>query len=337
MTQAETVRTEDADVSAALQTVLTRHFRREQRIAHLERRPYAYGSSFALDELDVLLEHNTRLELLLKDLSPHSLLENARRFRPDFLYDAAREISTYQHILANRDMGTATFYGSVMDRTVDRYWLFLEKVSGRELYQMGELELWEEAARWLARWHCSFDEQELTALAQAGHWPRHDEDYFRRWPDRAAAFARQKGANLDRVTEGYDAVIQRLLNLPATFIHGEFYPSNILVGTNHGAIRICPVDWEMAALSPGLIDLAALTGGEWSEDERATIAQAYYSALSAVNRPDWRDFSAALDLCRLHLAVQWLGWSPEWQPPPEHVRDWYSEALRLAERCRCVT
>jgi hypothetical protein len=35
--------------------------------------------------------------------------------------------------------------------------------------------------------------------------------------------------------------------------------------------------------------------------------------------------------------VQWLGWSPGWQPPRAHSRDWFSEALRLAERCACVT
>jgi len=30
--------------------------------------------------------------------------------------------------------------------------------------------------------------------------------------------------------------------------------------------------------------------------------------------------------------MQWLGWSPDWSPPPEHRRNWLREALRLAEK-----
>ena len=41
---------------------------------------------------------------------------------------------------------------------------------------------------------------------------------------------------------------------------------------------------------------------------------------------------AALDYCRLHLAMQWLGWAAEWSPPPEHSHDWLAEAFTLADR-----
>jgi hypothetical protein len=30
------------------------------------------------------------------------------------------------------------------------------------------------------------------------------------------------------------------------------------------------------------------------------------------------------------LALQWLGWAPDWQAPPEHRRDWFSEARAAA-------
>jgi hypothetical protein len=39
-----------------------------------------------------------------------------------------------------------------------------------------------------------------------------------------------------------------------------------------------------------------------------------------------------LNLCSLHLAVQWLGWSAHWSPPPEHAQDWVRQATRAAER-----
>ncbi|MBS1843444.1 MAG: hypothetical protein JST53_03410, partial [Actinobacteria bacterium] len=42
--------------------------------------------------------------------------------------------------------------------------------------------------------------------------------------------------------------------------------------------------------------------------------------------------SRALDLARLQVAIQWLGWAPpEWKPPPGQRRDWAAEALEIAE------
>jgi thiamine kinase-like enzyme len=102
-----------------------------------------------------------------------------------------------------------------------------------------------------------------------------------------------------------------------------------------GDVRVCPVDWEMAAVGPGLIDLAALTaGGGWAAEEKTALAMAYHAALAP--REGWPPepdaFLAALDCCSLHLAVQWLGWSPRWAPPPEQAQDWLEEALGLAEK-----
>jgi hypothetical protein len=35
--------------------------------------------------------------------------------------------------------------------------------------------------------------------------------------------------------------------------------------------------------------------------------------------------------CRLHVAVQWLGWSETWSPPKHHAHDWLAELGQLAE------
>lgn len=96
---------------------------------------------------------------------------------------------------------------------------------------------------------------------------------------------------------------------------------------------MCAVDWEMAGLGPGLLDLAALSSG-WDEAHRRELALAYRAALRP--RPGWPpgegELLALLDSASLCLAVQWLGWSPGWSPPPEHARDWLGEAALLAER-----
>src|SRR5262249_13985070 len=132
----------------------------------------------------------------------------------------------------------------------------------------------------------------------------------------------------------YERVVEVLVSLPRTLIHGEYYASNLLIQTECGPVRVCPVDWEMAAVGPGLIDLAALTAGRWTDTERAALCQAYRTAWPSqtawVLQPD--ALPTLLDHCRIHLAVQWLGWSSRWIAPPEHQLDWLGEAVDLAER-----
>src|SRR5947209_6646174 len=83
---------------------------------------------------------------------------------------------------------------------------------------------------------------------------------------------RARAVNHDRrlpaIAAGFPAVVERLLALPRTLIHNEFYPSNVLIERRREGVRVCPVDWEMAARGPALIDLAALTAGNWNETER---------------------------------------------------------------------
>jgi thiamine kinase-like enzyme len=89
---------------------------------------------------------------------------------------------------------------------------------------------------------------------------------------------------------------------------------------------VAAVDWEQAGIGPGLVDLAALTAGRWGEADRAEIAAAYAATAGS-------DFDVgALEACRLHLALQWLGWSPGWTPPVDHRQDWLEEAVKAAAR-----
>jgi len=317
----------DAELLAALGPCLG------AAIAGLERRPSAYSSSFKMEELDVRLgprDGGRTLEMLFKDLGHQGMLDGARRAKPSFLYEPLREIETYRKILAPERLGTATCYGAVADAAAGRYWLFLEKVPGRELYQEGDLAVWQQAARWLAGLHSRFaGRDDLQPLARAAHLLIYGPDFYRYWIGRACAAQ----PALERLAERYDLVVERLAALPMTLLHGDFYASNVLVQETGEGNRICPVDWEMAALGPGLIDLAALTAGKWTEEERLALALAYYDALPDPCRSlDEPAFLKALDGCRLHLAVQWLGWAPGWSPPAEHAHNWLGEALGLADK-----
>ncbi len=308
---------------------------RGHMVTSLERRPSDYATSSALEELDVVLDDGTSLELMFKDLSPAARLEGARRTRPAFVDRPWAEIDAYRTVLARRRLGTATCHASVADPDRDRYWLFLERIRGVELYQIGELSVWAEVAGWLAVAHDRLA-REVVAVPEATPWVRYDGDHFRVWMARALDTHRDgpAGPRLRRLAEGYEQVVKALLDQPRTFVHGELYASNVLVAETAGGRRVCPVDWEMAGFGPALIDLAALVAGTWDDEQREALTRAYYGAVprSAAWPPPRDEFAVALDCCRLHLAVRLLGWSPCWAPPPEHAQDWLEEACRLGER-----
>jgi hypothetical protein len=233
------------------------------------RHPYAYATSWPLDDVMLVRPDGSELRVLYKRY------DQAPVAKPQFICDPARETEAYM-LLAHRALGTPRCYAS------GRSWLALEKVDGVELWQRGDIAAWEAAARWVARLHREFASRPLAAR----HLLCHDERFYRRW----------------------------IAQLPRTLIHGELYASNVLVS---GA-RIAAVDWEMAAIGPGVIDLAALVTG-WDSDSRRRIVAAYGEVAQA-------DLAAA----RLQLALQWLGWAKQWDAPAEHRRDWLAEARDAA-------
>jgi thiamine kinase-like enzyme len=329
---------DDAELCTILGGILEARTGRGSPIAHLSRRASTSRSSFALEELDVGFADGTRVELVWKDLAHRALHEDACRAKPAFLYDPFREIETYRLILNAAGLGTATYYGSVADVRQDRYWLFLERVPDDKLSQIGEQETWRRVAAWLGGFHTHFTTRVgAFGSRQSEHLLRYNSTLYRIWLKRA----RNHVARADEpeillhLAACYERLIERLIRFPATLIHGEFYASNILVpATEPAGRRVCPVDWEMAAIGPRALDLAALTAGNWTREQRDDLVDAYYRATDGAQASDGgrRALDEELDCCRFHVAMQWLTWSTEWTPPPQHAHDWMSEAVHIAER-----
>jgi len=141
----------DSEIAEALERELRLSVSPHATIAAVRRRPSAYRTSFPIEELDVTLEDGRSLELVLKEGGRGALREDARMAKPEWLYDPLREIEVYRSVLAAVSAGTAKYYGSVVDAERDRYWLFIERMPGVELFQVGPIDTWAEAARWLAR------------------------------------------------------------------------------------------------------------------------------------------------------------------------------------------
>jgi aminoglycoside phosphotransferase len=252
----------------------------------IERRPWERSSS-------------APLELVWIDgRGPYVLKAAARGSRPALVLDPAREREAYELLAPELRAPRLHAAGSS--------WLLLEYVDGVPLSEASRLDAWEDAARWLARLHA-------TPVPPARRVLRRDEAHLLRWLRRAVSFH----PSLRGVVPAARAAAARLAAAPAVLLHGEAYPSNLLVD-REGCIR--PVDWETIGTGSAALDLAALTSGEWDPGERARVVAAYREASGG--GPD----AAELDAAGLFVAVQWLGWSGTWTPPAEHRHDWLAQA-----------
>jgi thiamine kinase-like enzyme len=192
--------------------------------------------------------------------------------------------------------------------------------------------------------HHFVNDGRLPALGHRSNLLFYDRTLYRQWILRAEFLLHREetthGAKSCRdirwLASRYHKLVESLVSLPSTFIHGEFYATNVLVrSSSHGkGPQICPVDWEMAAVGPGLIDLAALCSGNWSDDQKAALAEAYRGAWSGRHPLSTRRLITQLDCCYLHQSIQWLGWSLEWTPPADQTQNWLEIALRLAKRLK---
>lgn len=330
-------------VEALLQVMLSRGLGTARRIRAVEHRSSSTRSSFTLEEVDVIVDEGELVRLVLKILGSPGLQASAAMAKPLFLHDPLREIELYRHVFADRpELGVPALHSTVVEPEHDRYWMLLERVAGSELSGAAEVEVWLAAARWLAGMHA-----ELGPLVDYPSTPgitrllRYDRDFLRMWVTRAQSIVRAQDSvlpaelrmGMNRLAGRYEGVVQRLLEMPRTVIHGEFHPANIVVRQEGGTARVCALDWEMAGIGPHLLDLAALLAGVAEDERRREIAVAYRQALPRAIR-DLRseaEFLGDLAFCRLHMAVQWLGEAPHGAPPAYRVEDWLTKVLRLAE------
>ena len=315
-------------------------------VRRIERALYEYHSSFAIEVIEVEVADGAKRSLIFKDLSPVAMLPEARRVRPRGIYEPQREVIVYREILSKADLGTAFCFGSLVDPIADRFWLLLEKVDGNELYTIGDLSVWCHVARWLAQMHSQFSTRP-SKREHDGALLKYDEDFFARCWDRAKLQLKHHAAAgivdpeiVRFIGAEYRRAAARICELPRTLIHGEFYPSNVLVSGCDRDFRICAIDWETAGIGTGLVDLAALVSGGWTQSEREQLSRAYFDELTGGELTgihavgDFETLQRDLLACRLHVAVWWLGWTSDWQPPPEHQQNWLREAIEISQQLR---
>lgn len=247
------------------------------------------------------------------------------------LWRGARERYVYEKILAGRDLGTPVLYAVVWDDATDRHWLVLEFVEGRR-FQRHPIENLLAAGRWLGRLHGSVAGDE-PRLARPGVLLTYDASYFQQTAERAVrAVGARFGPLLPRLESamaGYEFLIEKICSARPTLVHGSYRPQNILVASSSSAVRVCPTDWELAAIGPALHDLAFIGDG-CDRPSIKLLCEAYRETAPAHltgTRTD--DMLEGIERLRLHKALRSLARSAERGYPESMVAAFVAKAEKI--------
>jgi len=237
------------------------------------------------------------------------------------------EVAVYSDILRPIGCSTPGFYGGHRDPVTGQFWLLIEYLE--KSYRVHRTHAPRAtmllASQWIGRFHAA---AERAAFHRSSPFlVNYDSEYYRRWPLRTFEVTRHLHARwpwLAKVCEGAVELLPRLGNGTGTIIHGEFFPKNILFRDQ----RICPVDWQSAALAAGEIDLASLISGHWGEECVQELTLAYTQSRWPAGPP--RDFEYRLRLAQLYWPMRFLA-DMEPMLPAEEVRGWTDELRAPAE------
>lgn len=297
---------DDAALAAALES-LTSHDGAATLVA---RRPNDCFSSSPTEIVTLALPDGTRRELFVKYARP------SRDPEPRCRHDVAYCGLVYDRIVHQlpmrtiRSLGLATIGGRPAAALVLEYCADALRVNEAP-DDSGVLA----AAEWCGRLHrwgeIAAGDVQLRFLTQ------YDSDYYRAWSQRAVRLASAVGgvpAWLKRVCGDFNDRFPLLAAAEHTVIHGEFGPQNVLWKDGD----VFPIDWESAAVGPGVIDLATLLFAWPAETVRRGI-EAYLRPRAAPP-----DFEATFAAATLYTALRWL-------PEPTAANDpsWLAGLARI--------
>jgi aminoglycoside phosphotransferase (APT) family kinase protein len=212
-------------------------------------------------------------------------------------------------VLGDAGLGTAKYYGSLWDESRERFWLFLEFVDGKPIRQYG-FEIWLAAVRWLGRLY-DYSIQNAQLLERCGFLLRHDHHFFQGTAESAhLAVSRNSPGLADRlapILRGYTRLVQAMVSQPPVLVHGSYHQQHIMLDRRTQSPRLCPVDWESAALGASLFDLAYLADG-FTSQQLDEIIEVYrdQAAEYGISIPMRDEVVHLMNCYCLHRTMAWL-------------------------------
>ena len=101
--------------------------------------------------------------------------------------------------------------------------------------------------------------------------------------------------------------------LPQSVIHGEFFGRNVVIRERSPDQMIAAVDWECAAIGPSYLDLASVSAGNWSREQKQAMWRTYFDRYQEATDIwlDWESFRQDVAGLALYQALAMLGWRLE--------------------------
>jgi aminoglycoside phosphotransferase (APT) family kinase protein len=290
-------RRREPELVEALEGVLGEYFGSPQTILEVHRLRSEHSSSYETEIITVALEGTGELSLFLKDFG-------ARIYDKDSISQRrSRELRAYRDLLADANLGTPAYYGATWDEDRGRFWLLLEFVEGSQVKHR-EFPDWVTAVAWLGRMHAHFSKS--ARLLEAREFlVDQDADFVRFTADMARrAVATSLPSLTDRLEAalaGYDEAADLVDSQPQVLVHGGYRPQNIILAGTPQKPRVCPVDWEEAALGSVFYDLAYFCDG-FGGDRLEVLVDAYRSEAQrhGFRPPEGPEADRTLALLNLH-------------------------------------
>jgi hypothetical protein len=245
--------------------------------------------------------------------------------------DRERELLVYQHLLAGRGLPAPMFHGSHWNASCGSGELFLEYIDDWNL-EYHCLEHWITAATRLAGLHAHFASRQ-GELARSAFLLRLDRQYYSEWASRALEVVTRRsdqlGRTLERPLRSYGETIDLIAGQPLTLVHNDLAPKNVIADTSTSPPRIYFVDWEMAGVGCGLLDLVHLAHG-FGEDEQRSLLSSYCRGLGGRELlPEGRELRRLLSACSLHNTLYRLAHLEAWELDDEVAEAWVYDVLRF--------
>jgi aminoglycoside phosphotransferase (APT) family kinase protein len=274
-----------------------------------ERVPNEYTSSVRSEIVTCRFADQTELRLLCKYEARDTQTWS----------DVAYEAKVYRDVLQPLAGATPSFYGAHVDES-GRTWLVLQYLDeALPLHDVASDEAMVSAARWLGLFHAATDRWRPNG------WPEflkvYDAAFYVERAHEALGYAGDLTNGLGWIPSLYrrfEELAAARFEQHATIVHGDFYSNNILVRDE----ALYPIDWEMAGVDLGEMDLACLTDG-WTGSTLEECELEYQRARWPAGAPE--DFDHNLGVARLCLCFYSIAY-PNWTSNAK--AQWYTEQLR---------
>ena len=261
------------------------------------------------------LDDGSTARFFLKDFGSYERAKSRMEARRE------RERHFYKHVFPAGELGLPRYVADVWDGVT---WLVLEMVDGVPL-SWCEMDVWRAAAAWLGTFQSAVAGR-VEALKASGRFADHRPAYFEaiatRAVEGAGAYDHALADRVEAILPRYEERAAILMRQPRTLVHGGFRPAQVLVDAARDPVRICPTDWEIAAIGSCLYDLAPLADG--FEDQAlegfldAYAREATWLPPAARSRSE---LEAALAACRMHRTMKWIAHGHARGMPAAGVRE----------------